>query len=298
MVESRSLSDDSLRLLSDNFVRVHALPIDAEMPNKDEHQSRAETPDPCKAGVGPPTSHNSQLRWPSLGNLELTAQTRIRAATPLPEIHIELSKETENELNQTAVITIDPHSAVLGQPGTPGRDAPAQPTEGARGGKAWSPKQWLFFAAVLATGADYCGLALLMPSLPFYLEELDVSSEDDIAHWNSAITTSQFMAVVIGNLAWGLVGDRRALQLALVGDMVFFALSSFLHSPMSLIIVHLLVGLSTLLTPALLMHFRMGHLASIRSQRSWPVHAHRQPCILHRQHCGLSGLQQDQIPQH
>ena len=136
MVVSRSLSDDSLRLLSDDFVRLHSLPIDAEIPNEDEHRSRAETPDPCEAEVGPPTSHNSQLRWSSPGNLEPTAQTRIRAAAPLPKIHIKPSKETEPELNQTAVVAIDPHSAVSGQPDAPARDAPAQPTEGARGGKA------------------------------------------------------------------------------------------------------------------------------------------------------------------
>ena len=104
---------------------------------------------------------------------------------------------------------------------------------------------------------------MLMPSLPFYLEELDVGSEDDIARWNGAITTSQFIAVVIGNLIWGLVGDRlgsrRALQLALVGDTVFFALSSFMRSPVSLTVVRFLAGLSTPLTPALLYIFERAN---------------------------------------
>lgn len=84
-------------------------------------------------------------------------------------------------------------------------------------------------SATIATFADYFGLAVLTPALPFYLQDLGISDED-VPMWNGVITTCQFAAIIFGNIFWGRFTDRngsqRALQLAMAGDTVFFALSA------------------------------------------------------------------------
>lgn len=92
-----------------------------------------------------------------------------------------------------------------------------------------APREWFSASALLAAFADYFGLALITPALPFYLSELGMPT-DRVAVWNGAITSAQFIAVVIGNTVWGRVSDRlgsqRALQWAMGGDAAFFALSA------------------------------------------------------------------------
>ena len=90
-------------------------------------------------------------------------------------------------------------------------------------------QRWNFGSAVISIFADYLGLALLTPALPFYLDNLGFS-DDKIAVWNGVITTSQFSAIIIGNLVWGRmcdrVGSQRSLLYAMIGDSIFFALSA------------------------------------------------------------------------
>ena len=56
-------------------------------------------------------------------------------------------------------------------------------------------------------------------------------SEADIARWNGMIMGAQFAAVIVGNLLSGKTGDRygsaTAVKLALLGQVVFLALSAF-----------------------------------------------------------------------
>jgi MFS family permease len=121
------------------------------------------------------------------------------------------------------------------------------------------PRAWPFAAAALATFADYLGLSLMTPALPFYLNDIGVDGAADVAVWNGAINTSQFIAVVIGNLVWGFAGDRlgskRALQLAMVGDTLFYAATAAVANPSLLVAVRFGCGLSTPLVPALLYIF-------------------------------------------
>jgi len=120
------------------------------------------------------------------------------------------------------------------------------------------PRTWPFAAAVLCVFADYVGLSVLGPALPFYLA--DVGLDDDaVVMWTGAIFSAQFAAVVIGNLAWGFFGDRlgskRALQLAMVGDVVTFAITPFVRDPALLLVVRVFAGLSTPLVTSLLYIF-------------------------------------------
>ena len=113
---------------------------------------------------------------------------------------------------------------------------------------------WSFGSAVLCTYADYVGLAVVQPSLPFYLA--DIVAADQVIFWNGVILSCQFIAIMFGNIIWGCIGDRlsswQVLMLAMGGDTIFFFSTAFARSPATLVVVRFLAGLSTPLTPALL----------------------------------------------
>jgi MFS family permease len=107
-------------------------------------------------------------------------------------------------------------------------------------------------AALLSTFADYFGLAVISPTLPFYLEEIGV---ERIALWTGVIVSIQFAAVVIANNFWGRVSDRygahRAIMWTMAGDALFFGLSAVAFVPWSLVLIRFCAGLFSPLVPAL-----------------------------------------------
>ena len=84
--------------------------------------------------------------------------------------------------------------------------------------------------AIAAVVADILGQAIVTPALPFFLSEVSVP-EADLPRWNGMIMGTQFAAVVLGSLLSGRMGDKygsaAAVKLALMGQVVFFALSAF-----------------------------------------------------------------------
>jgi len=90
-------------------------------------------------------------------------------------------------------------------------------------------KSWSSGSAIVSTFADYFGLALMTPLLPYKLADLGFD-ETELPLWNGVISTAQFAAIVLGNLFWGRVSDRigsqRSLLYAMVGDAVFFGLTA------------------------------------------------------------------------
>ena len=125
---------------------------------------------------------------------------------------------------------------------------------------------WPFGPAIAATAADYLGLSIITLALPFFLSEVGVS-EADLPRWNGMIMGAQFVAVMMGNLLSGKMGDvygsAAAVKLALLGQAVFFALSAFapfgVDAPMLaatlLLLTRIGAGFSTALVSALLYIF-------------------------------------------
>lgn len=126
--------------------------------------------------------------------------------------------------------------------------------------------------ALSCTFADYLGLAIVQPTLPFYLADL---GEADVALWTGIILTSQFAGIVLSNPVWGAVADRagprRALQLAMALDAVLLAASAAASSPLALVVMRFFVGCASPLVPAIATLFAslppertargMGHFA-------------------------------------
>jgi MFS family permease len=85
-----------------------------------------------------------------------------------------------------------------------------------------------------AAFADYLGMALITPALPYFLEEELGMSTRDSSLWTGAITTAQYAGGAVGNTFVGVLGDRLGSRFTLAstlgGDVVFFAATAFARS--------------------------------------------------------------------
>ena len=108
--------------------------------------------------------------------------------------------------------------------------------------------------AAFCSFADFFGLSALVPLIPFHLQDSSSSDDDAVASWAGAINSVQYVGVVFGCIFWGIVSDRfgamRALQITMIGDVVFFAVSGAVTEPQSLMYVRVLAGFFSPLVPA------------------------------------------------
>ena len=87
-------------------------------------------------------------------------------------------------------------------------------------------KAWRDGPALLCVFADFFGLAVILPTLPFFMEEIGAGDTQVQEIWVGGIISAQYFFVLPGNLIWGYLCDRissrRALQLSIVGDAICF----------------------------------------------------------------------------
>ncbi|KAJ1455842.1 major facilitator superfamily domain-containing protein [Pelagophyceae sp. CCMP2097] len=106
--------------------------------------------------------------------------------------------------------------------------------------------------AILCTFTDYFGLAAITPTLPYYLAEIGT---EHVAAWTGLILSIQFVGVVLGNVVWGRVADKKsakfAMQMTIAGDVVLFAATSFARPAPVLLVVRAFAGFFSPLVPSL-----------------------------------------------
>ena len=98
-----------------------------------------------------------------------------------------------------------------------------------------APSAW---PGCLGIVADMAGLGMMAPLLPFHVE----------AHWVGPILTGQYMAVIVGQIIFGMLSDRLGRQPAMLTvmfvDMALFVASGFISHAPTLLIVRVLAGLA------------------------------------------------------
>jgi len=98
------------------------------------------------------------------------------------------------------------------------------------------------------------GFAMVMPFLPFYVQELGVSDPNQVKFWSGLVVSAH--AITMGFFApiWGSVADRYGrklmLERAMFGATVVIALMAFARSPQELVALRLLQGCLTGTVPA------------------------------------------------
>ena len=111
-----------------------------------------------------------------------------------------------------------------------------------------------FLPGMASCFADYLGMAMLTPALPYFLSGLGMSTTA-VATWTGAITTAQYAGAACGNMAVGAMGDalgsRATLSATLFGDIVLFSATAFSRHVTTLIVIRCLAGVSSPLVASL-----------------------------------------------
>ena len=98
------------------------------------------------------------------------------------------------------------------------------------------------------------GFAMVMPFLPFYVEELGVSDPDQVKFWSGLILGAHAITMGLFAPIWGGLADRRGrklmLERALFGATVVTTLMALARTPQQLLILRLFQGALTGTVPA------------------------------------------------
>jgi MFS transporter, DHA1 family, multidrug resistance protein len=110
----------------------------------------------------------------------------------------------------------------------------------------WQPWQRNLYTIVLAETVAMIGFSIATPFLPFYLQDLGVTSVDEVAFWVGLISAFQPLCMALSAPIWGMVADRVGrkpmLARAMIGGGIALALSGLAANPVQLTIFRVLEG--------------------------------------------------------
>jgi DHA1 family multidrug resistance protein-like MFS transporter len=120
--------------------------------------------------------------------------------------------------------------------------------------KAASSWQRTLIVVWIAEFISLIGFAMVMPFLPFYVQELGVSDPDQVKFWSGLIVSAHAVTMGIFAPIWGSVADRYGrklmLERAIFGAAIVVTLMGFAQSPQQLLALRLLQGCLTGTVPA------------------------------------------------
>jgi DHA1 family multidrug resistance protein-like MFS transporter len=98
------------------------------------------------------------------------------------------------------------------------------------------------------------GFAMVMPFLPFYVQELGVTDPDQVKFWSGLIVSAQAVTMAIFAPIWGSLADRYGrkimLERAMFGASLVLTMMAFAQSPQQLLLLRLIQGCLTGTVPA------------------------------------------------
>lgn len=107
----------------------------------------------------------------------------------------------------------------------------------------WKKSLWILWGANFSI---MCGMNLILPFLPLYIEELGVHEVGDIVRWTGWIVAAQFITSFLTQPLWGAIADRRGRKIMLLragfGMAVVTALMGIVTEPWQLLALRLLNG--------------------------------------------------------
>ncbi len=72
------------------------------------------------------------------------------------------------------------------------------------------------------------GVNLIVPFLPFYIRDLGVTNDQELARWSGLIFAAPFLTAFVATPVWGTLGDRYGRKLMVVRAIFGLALSQIL----------------------------------------------------------------------
>lgn len=109
------------------------------------------------------------------------------------------------------------------------------------------PWQQNLYTIVVAQTVAMIGFGIAQPFLPFYLQDLGVSSVDEVAFWVGLISSMQPVCMAISAPIWGVLADRYGrkpmLVRAMIGGGIAFGLGALVMTPAQLTALRIIGGI-------------------------------------------------------
>jgi len=113
-----------------------------------------------------------------------------------------------------------------------------------------------FYAALLAQTCSIMGFSLAMPFMAFYIRDLGVSGQAEVARWAGIVNAAAAVTMAVFAPIWGVLADRYGRRLmvmrSMFGGAVVLVLMAFAQNVYQLAACRLLQGALTGTVPALL----------------------------------------------
>ncbi len=119
-----------------------------------------------------------------------------------------------------------------------------------------NPSSWQRTLVIvwIAEFVSLIGFAMVMPFLPFYVEDLGVTDPNQVKFWSGLLFSAQAVTMAIFAPIWGSVADRYGrklmLQRAMFGGSLILSLMAFAQNPQQLFLLRLIQGCLTGTVPA------------------------------------------------
>jgi len=98
------------------------------------------------------------------------------------------------------------------------------------------------------------GFSMVLPFLPFYIQDLGITDPDQVKFWSGLIVSAQAVTMAIFAPIWGSLADRYGrkimLERAIFGASVVLSLMAFVDTPQQLLVLRLIQGCLTGTVPA------------------------------------------------
>lgn len=117
-------------------------------------------------------------------------------------------------------------------------------------------ERWKINLLVLWIGQFFvmAGMTMIVPFLPFYLQELGMTDVNDIAQWTGLIFAANFLSAFVAQPIWGNLADRYGSKIMLLrsgfGMALIMGLMGFASSAWHLLILRFMNGLIAGFNPA------------------------------------------------
>jgi len=93
--------------------------------------------------------------------------------------------------------------------------------------EAWKRNLYIVWVAQFIT---MMGMSMIVPFLPFFIRELGVSNEADVARWSGIVFSGPFIVSFFTTPVWGMLGDRFGRKLIMVRAIFGLGIAQILTS--------------------------------------------------------------------
>jgi len=106
-----------------------------------------------------------------------------------------------------------------------------------------------FYCAWVAQIISIAGFSLVLPFMPFYIRDLGVEGEGNVARWGGILQAASSITFVVFSPIWGLLADKYGRKMmvmrSMFGGTIVLALMGFSRNVTDLLICRLLQGALT-----------------------------------------------------